>query len=490
MTNRGEMLVVAAGRITSALLALAAFAVFTRLLPPAEYALLALLTAFSAFASLIVLNPCGQWLQRHLHEWEDAGRLWQRLKEVSAFIALAGVVIGIATGIWYFLAIQETAAEALAVAVSVAAFILFSTLAQALGNTLNALGRRVQGVLWQVAGAGLPLVMGAIFTSWRGEAVYWVAGQALGGALASWGAILHMRRRYGGQSTSTERDDSTDRRVFFVEHDYWHFALPLTGVTGFFWLEGNGYRFILERGWDPAMLGLFLLALSIPAQMTAVVQSFISQYAYPYYYRNLAGLVERGHQSQITAAMMNVLLPLYWAWGGFLLILAPQFLFLFAGSAYHGAEQWVLYGCLLEMARLTGNVWSLAGQATKNYRPIVFPFGWGAAGSLAVAMGTVWLDFSPTFFAAGLVGVVAIKAGWIAMRAQRMLDLSIAWRRPALAAVVFAAAFLFHSLYGESHGVVLAFAILVCAGLLAVMLGYFHLRTSPEFRALSQVKLG
>jgi O-antigen/teichoic acid export membrane protein len=400
------------------------------------------------------------------------------------------VASGVAAGVWFDLTVPDAATASLAASVSLVAYILFSTIAQALAVTLNSLGHRLRGALWQVAGAGLPLVGGALLAIVQAQAVYWLAGQALGAAVAAMGAFLAARRILAESTGGMQKLQSASGSPFYREPDFWRFALPLTGVTAFLWLEGNGYRFLLERSWDATALGLFFLALSIPAQMTAVMESFMFQYAYPYFFRNLAGQAGKGRQSEVTAAMTNTLLPLYWAWGGFLLLMAPQFLYLFAGRAYHGASQWLALGCLLEAARLTGNAWSLAAQATKNFRPMLLPFGWGAAGSLAVAAGTVWLGLSPGVFAAGLVGVAVVKAAWVAVQARRMLDVRLAWKRPAAAAAIFIVVFLGFDFLGRDHGPLAAFAILVAAALGAVTVGYAHLRTSSAFLTLSSVKLG
>ncbi|WP_157869643.1 hypothetical protein [Thermosynechococcus sp. NK55a] len=46
-------------------------------------------------------------------------------------------------------------------------------------------------------------------------------------------------------------------------------------------------------------------------------------------------------------------------------VMAAQFLFLLAGPAYHAAPQWLVFGCLLEVARLTINPWTMSALATK-----------------------------------------------------------------------------------------------------------------------------
>lgn len=485
--KKTEVLVVGLARVLSALVALASFAVMTRLLPPQQYGLVALLTAFATFAGLIFINPSGQWLQRHLHEWFDSGCLASRLNAIVRYVLVSALLLGVAAGIWYGALIEKDVSQVTTAAAVVAFFVCFSTAAQTYAATLNALGRRVAGALWGVGAVALPLLAAIVAVSIQANALYWIGGQALGALLAYWGARRAMNAvLINGRS---QRESDKANLPFFRDADYWRFALPLTAVTALMWAEGNGYRFVLERHWSADTLGIFLLALSVPAQMTAVLESFIFQYAYPYYFRNLAAAGDRTQQGESASAMASALLPLYWVWGGFLLLMAPQFIFALAGQRYHDAAQWAVFGCLMEVARLSGNAWSVAALAVKSYRPMVIPFAVGAVGSFVSAAATVAFDLSPAWLGWGLVMGAVLKALGVAFQSRRMLPVRVPTKRLVAGGGILGGGLILHTHATQNYGVWVALCVVGIAGTLAVLLGYAHLKTSRGFKQLVSVEL-
>jgi hypothetical protein len=99
--NKSEAVIVAVGCVLNAVVGLGDFAAMTRLLPPSEYALVALLNGFAAFAGLLFINPSGQWLQRHLHEWHDGAELGQRLRENLIYWSWFALALGASADVWY-----------------------------------------------------------------------------------------------------------------------------------------------------------------------------------------------------------------------------------------------------------------------------------------------------------------------------------------------------------------------------------------------------
>lgn len=486
--NRIEPLVLIIGRIVNAAIALGSLAVLTRLLPPQEYLLVALLSAFGTFAGLILINPSGQWFQRHLHEWHDAGSLQHRLRVSLVFWGWSAFGVGVAACMWVWTLLDRSASVSVMAAVSVGGFILLSTGAQMAAASLNALGHRLQGVLWSVVATGFPLLGAMVAILQVADAFVWFVGQAVGAGVAFLGAYRALMRT---QSRAGETGGiAMSALPYYRTPEYWRFALPLTAVTAAMWLEGNGYRFILEGVWSPAQLGVFLLALSIPAQMTTVLESFMFQYAYPYFFRNLAGVTDRQHRGEIASALTASLLPLYWLWGAILLFMAPQFVFVIVGDAYHEAVQWIVFGCLIEVARLTGNAWSVTALADKDYRPMTLPFAIGAVASLVAVMVVVEGSLSPAMLGIGLVVAAMIKALFVVTRSRRMLPVAIAWRRPLCAGILLIVGLVGHGWALENHGPWWGVLVLCGLGLLFAVVGYVHLRICPGFNRLLHVKLG
>lgn len=488
MTKRSELMVISLGRVLGAALTLAGFFVLTRLLPPEEYALVALLMAFSSFAGLVMINPAGQWTNRHVHEWFDERKLIERLGELLWLVLMAAWMVGGLAAAWCFFVIHARLASTVGAALAVAAGVFLPTAALSISAALNSLGFRREAVIVQLTVNGLGLVLAAVFVQLEASALLWLAGQAIGALPAYLWARRALGRVVGRPDAPPP--DSPARQPFYRDRSFRRFALGLTTVTMLMWLEGNGYRFILERAWSARELGLFLMALSIPAQMTAVLESIVMQFAYPYFYRSLAGLGDSEAISIRTSAMTGTLLPLYWLWGGLLFVIAPQFLYLVAGLPYHAASEWLVYGILLEVTRLTGNAWQLAAQATKDFRPLIAPFAVGAVGNLSIAllMG-VELGNSPAAIGAAMVVVAGVKATFICLRARSALHVRVSGARTAAAGLALAGGLLGHSVTVNDYGAWTSIAMLFCSGTVFLALAYLHLTTAQDFKNLLQHNL-
>ncbi|MEO1766437.1 lipopolysaccharide biosynthesis protein [Thiobacter aerophilum] len=479
------MILVAGGRASNALLTLVTLYALTRLLPPGEYAVLALVTAFQAFAGLIVVNPAGLWFQRHLHEWHDAGSLPSRRRGLDEIQRFAALVTASLVVLWGGFVHSMTWETTVFFGALVAAIIYFQTDATVSSNVFNALGSRSSAVLWQLALSALGLILSAGLTlQWR-NAVAWLAGQALAAVLVSLVSRATLRRVVGQPTPSTPHGEHS----FLRERGYWRFALPLAALTSLMWLYGNGYRFILERAWDATALGIFLLALSVPAQMTAVLESIVMQYAYPFYFRRIAGQVDESTKAEATAAMTNALLPLYWAWGAFLCVATPQVIFLITAPSYHGAAQWAIYGALLEVARLTGNAWNLTAQARKDFRPLVLPHAVGAVGSLITALVVWHTGASAQVFAAGLLLAALVQSALMVIRSRNMLPLWFSRRRAGIAGLVLFLGLMLGFLWRADHGPLVSILIIAVAGVLFSLVAYVHLRTARFFHSLAEQRL-
>ncbi|PKO82912.1 MAG: hypothetical protein CVU17_11190 [Betaproteobacteria bacterium HGW-Betaproteobacteria-11] len=483
---RSEALWIVGGRIANAILLLLALRMMTTLLPPDAYGLLALLTAFQAFAGLILLNPSGQYLNRHTHQWHAEGSLDSRIKAYARYWLWVSVLTGVLAAVWFA---QSQAGSGLSLAyctgLAVAAAIYLFTLQGMDVSRLNMLGYRRESVTWQLTATASGLAFSSALSFFWPSALAWLAGQAVGAGLAHLGA-WRVLRRAGKSEAEAKRYRA---RELLLQADFLRFALPLALVTSLLWLEGNGYRLILERAWSLSLLGLFALALSVPAQMTALLESIVTQLVYPYFFKALSGEASAPHHARIVSSMVNVLLPLYVLWGAFLLLSAPHVLRLLTDSRYHEAAQWVFVGVAAEIARLIGNAWQLVAQAEKNFAPTVLPFAVGAVGVLAGAGLSAMFAWQPGQFGHVLLAALYLKMALnvAAMRGRMPIHVSLRRLLPALAvlAVAVTASFMLPTRFDPVPALVYLLAV---SAIVAVPVA-IHLRTSPDVRFLFSHRL-
>lgn len=480
-----ETVWIVGGRIVNAVLLLVALRVMTALLTPEQYGLLALLTAFQGFAGLILVNPTGQYLNRHTHQWQAEGSLRAHIRAYARYWLLVAAGTGVLAAAWFVGVHTEPSWwDALTMGGVVAAAIYLTTVQVTEVSRLNMLGRRRESVFGQLGATFLGLVFSAGSCLVWPHAVSWLAGQALG----AWVGYVAMRRWV--REIDPERPAKAySLHALLWQPDFLRFALPLALVTSLMWIEGNGYRLVLERGWSLATLGLFALALSVPAQMTAVLESIVMQLVYPYFFKALS-LGEAGaHHARVVSTMVNVLWPLYLLWGAFLWLTASHVLPLLTDSRYHAAAGWVFIGAGTELTRLTINVWQLVSQAEKDFAPSVLPFAIGAGGVLASAGLALYLRWEPMQFGLAMMAALVLKMLLAVIALRRRMPVRVSLRRLAPAAAVLVLSLLAAELVPARLDPLAALVfVALIFGLVAIPVA-IHLKTSPDAKYLFSHRL-
>lgn len=486
MALRSEAIWIIGGRIANAILLLVALRLMTTLLSPAQYGLVALLAAFQSFAGLILINPTGQYLNRHTHQWNDEGSLTAYIQAYARYWLLAAALTGVLCACWFSWSQPGDDLLVAGLTGMVLLAVIYSLTLQGTDvSRLNMIGYRRESVRWQLVTTFSSLVFSTSLCLIWPIAIAWIAGQAMGAWLGHIGALRVLR--------SVEKKSIFQKhyqtRELLLQSDFLRYSLPLALVTALMWLEGNGYRLILERSWSLPLIALFVLALSVPAQMTALVESIVMQLIYPYFFRAISGENSREHHGKAVGSMANVLLPLYLLWGAFLLLAAPHVLRLLTDARYHEAAEWVFVGVAAEIARLMVNVWQLVAQAEKNFAPFIFPFMVGAAGVLAGAGLTLLMDWDVLRFSVALLAALYLKMGVVVWAMHARLPVRVSMRRLMPAVLVLASAFGLNQLVtAEFEGVAALAYVSVAFGLIAVPI-LVHLKTSPDARYLFSFRL-
>ena len=483
---RVEFLWIAGGRAVVALLGLGSLRVMTHLLDPAQYAVLALLGVFQAFAGLVLINPLGQYINRHTHQWHDDGSLPDRMSAFSRYWLVSALLTGAISSVWFRFRPGASAGPDWLIAgtvVALATYVMtWSVVATA---RLNMLGERRSSVSWQVIGAAVGLCASWALTIWHTAAICWLAGQVVGAVVAGAGAERALAR-VKRPTASTGGHSSVWRLISSA--DFRKFALPLAVTTLLMWVEGSGYRLILERGWSLEDFGLFALALGVAMQLTAFMENIAIQWVFPYFFRGLNDASDEAARQQVLCLMLNTLLPVYLAWGSFLFLGTRPFLELVTDPRYHAAGQWVVFGVMAELARLSVGLWLLSAQAKKNFESAVVPSMLSAV-LVVVAAATTWHGVSPTIFGILLVVTLALKSCLVYVPMTRIVPISLEPRRTAVFLGLLLASAAVSTAVPEGMRLGGDLALLSSAALVLGVAVLAHLRTSASAKALFSHRL-
>lgn len=381
MAAARDFLWVGIGRLVTALVGLASIRLSTSLLPPEQYGVLALLVTFQVFCGLFLVNPVGQYIHRHTHDWADDGTLLPRLARYRVWVMVAAFAGALASGVWAMTQ-PITVGERILVMSAVTLMVVAATWNGTSVWLLNMLGYRAQSVGWGVVTVLLALLLSYGFTTFSGSGLAWFAGQAVGMAIGAFGAGMEVRRALpvakAGRFPLLEPG---------VLRDY---ILPLAVATGFMWWLLSGYRLLIEVHWGLVALGYAAVGLMLVSQMWGLVETLAMQFLFPLFYRRIAS-PDRPDASLAFADLLNTLGPVYLVLATGTLVAGPALLALLVDAAYAGVLPFVLIGAAIECCRALGNVLATAAQVDRRMNALVPPY---AAGALAMAAGVAWVAHS------------------------------------------------------------------------------------------------
>ena len=403
MAASRDFLLVTAARILTALIGIATIRIATTMLAPAQYGELSIFVAIQSLCGLFLVNPVGQHINRHTHQWWDDGTMLTRLSSYRRYI-FAIAMIG--TTIVYCIVAQPTAAQALFAALTMFAMLNAATWNLTSISILNMLGFRVSALAWGVLTAILASLASLIFVSLQHSATAWFCGQAVGMALGALGSGRSLRKF----AAHTSRIDHTvallDRETIIG------YCLPLAVATGLMWLQLSGYRFVIRAYWGVEVLGYAAVGLLLAGQVWSIAETLAQQYLYPLFYRRISQADPFATQLAMSD-LLNFLGPLYLILASATFLAAPYILKSLASSSYEGAEIFVRYGIAIECCRVLSNLLSNAAQATKKPRSMALPYAVGAIASIApmVVVGVLGLSI----YWAGTVLLLAAGVTLLAM---------------------------------------------------------------------------
>ena len=394
--------------MTSVLLALISMRVITSLLTPQQYGELMLLMVVPMFCGLFFVNPMGMYLNLHTHRWWDDGTLWLRLRSYRAYIWVISFIGGaLILGVSSRQSTQELICTAIVMFVMIAAGTWNATFIP----MLNMLGFRMASVLWGVITLVGGLLLSTLFYYWVSQsATSWIAGQAVGMMLGSFGARCVLRRHKSRADMSGFNASFIDRKAILT------YCLPLALATGLMWLQLSGYRFLIEAYWGLTELAFLAIGLQIAGQVWSLAESLATQFLYPLFYRRVSETESRPDIELAFSDLINILIPIYIVLAGSIMLGAPYLLRVLVAPQFHGAFIFVMLGAGIEMCRVLGNLFSNAAHVNRKTKSLTVPYAVGAIISLGFIsfvgiekMDVSWAGIGLLIGAAAMLMTMALK---------------------------------------------------------------------------------
>jgi len=390
------------------LLALATLRVATTLLPPEEVGKVSLVLTTTAFFAMFLVNPVGMFINRRLYAWQANGTARGYLEHYTGYLVVVASIAAITLPLVAMIGWVNFGIPLAWLVALVCGSLIFNTINQTSIPSLNMLGDSRSFVVLSVITLAASFVCAVILVETvEASAQYWVLGLLLGQTLlAVVGTkvfFAHLRKA-GEKAGEISGVTASLRRKQY--RTLFEFAWPVALAAGLGWIQGQGYRYILESHLGLAQLGLFVAGYGISAGLIAGFESVLTTYFQPRLYRD----ANKGYVDELAAAWQryaSAVIPSLLLTVALIMALAPELTRLFLGERFQTASTFVMWGALAEAARVLTGIYSLIAHVFMRTRWLVLPTAVGAV--LAVLASLVLI---PRFAAIG-AGIGLAFAGFV-----------------------------------------------------------------------------
>ncbi|MBC7742932.1 MAG: oligosaccharide flippase family protein [Bdellovibrionaceae bacterium] len=360
------------GRLTQAVISILTIRLMTELLSQTEVGNQYIINSMILWFSLVLINPIGMFVNRHIHEWQKQGQLQAMVKNVNMyflFIAVCSVpLLGAAR---YFLKVGLTIqAEPLLIYVGI--YIFFSTWFQTLISFFNLFEFQKQFVMLNVISQILGLGMAVVAVTWlQPTGLSWLSG-LLAGQILSLVLGIFVYKKYFPQS---EINQTSSFSLF--NKNTLIFCYPVALATLFMWFMNQGYRLYIEKYIGVEALATLGVALGLAASVAALIEALTTQYYYPAFYAKIAHSTLNDRQAAWQKLWDNTAI-IYIPFCFLTMATAPFLVRLLTAEKFHHVTLFVLMGAFIELFRQMSNVAYLASHAEKKTQNTIAPYLFGS----------------------------------------------------------------------------------------------------------------
>lgn len=397
-----KLITIIFGRAAQFLLAIVMMRVATTLLSPEEMGRVSLVLTTIAFFALFLVNPVGMFINRRLHAWQASGAARFYLNRYVGYLLLVALIAAIGLPILYMSGLVNFGISVGWLICLVSGSLLFNTINQTAIPSLNLLGDSRKFVLLSVATIAVSFACATLLVQMvQTTAQYWLFGVLLGQTLLG----LIGTKVFFAQLKKTGTPHSPPAIQRRHLHVLFNFAWPVAIAAGLGWVQGQGYRYLMEGQLGLAQLGLFVAGYGISVGIIAGFESILTTYFQPRLYRDVNSVhpVKQAQAWQRYAAAVTPSLLLTVA---LVVMLAPELTRLFLGEHFQSAASFVIWGALAEAARVLMGIYSLIAHVHMQTRWLIIPSLVGAV--FAITLCALLL---PIFGAAG-AGMALVSSGF------------------------------------------------------------------------------
>lgn len=477
-----DFYVLVAARFAQVLLGLASIRVATTLLSVEQYGVLSLLVSFNGFFGLFLINPVGQHIQRHTHQWVAEGSVFPMLRRFNRYVVVVSFLAIILVVVWSS-ARNESTRMAWLTALVVGWIVYATTRNGTFVSMLNMIGLRWASASLTVLTTFVSLVSSIILARQISSGVLWLTGQALG---LSIGAVMAQRVL---QRKVRPMVHITSNSTFISWDSIRSFCFPLAIATGFMFALISGYRFVVEWGWGVRALGFMAIGFAVSSQMWSVCETLLMQFLFPHFYRAISSN-DRIEQQRAYSNLINAIIPIYLLLLAVTLACGGWAVAVLTNAKFHDAYEFALYGAGIEWFRAMASLLSQAAQVTKRTAYVIMPYAMAGTVAIGGIFIASWMQTPIT-----MVPIVLVAAGLVLLltmgfQMNRIMFVDIKWcellTMGLFSCIIFCISMIIGLKSKSFNGSIVS---LIIIGLIASIAMYIYSKQNDSYRALLAVPL-
>lgn len=364
-----KIIFLSVGRLAQVLLAIISIRLLTGLMTQKEVGHQYVISSLVLWFSLVLVNPLGMFVNRHLHEWRSKNIFHFYIKEMNKYFLLVALIsLPIVFVLRNYLNVGQFLSN-IQILLFILLYIYLSTWFQTLVSFFNLFEFQLIFVSLNIISQVLGLFFAWIFVLLISPtAIAWMSGLLIGQIISLLIAIYFFKIKFKKiQCKPLPKDQSLFTLGTLA------FCVPIAITTFFMWFVSQGYRLIVDRTLGVEIVASLGVGLSIAASLASVVESVVSQYFFPKYYATLSNADSSQRNlawNQLWRNTMVLYIP------SFFLILSTSILVVkvLTSIKFYHVVPYVWYGAGIELFRQLSNITYLVSHAEKKTKYAILPY--------------------------------------------------------------------------------------------------------------------
>ncbi len=355
----------------------------TILLSPSEMGRLSLIYSIVSLYILVFINPVGMFMNRRFHSWDLAGKVKYYMRYFWIYLILLSFFSAITTFILASVDLLVLNGNLTCLLLLVSCSLLITTANQVVIPNLNILGARTLYLGLTLATTAASLIIAYLIGTYAyPKAEYWLSGILIGQFLIT---IIGWKFFY---RKINKLKDSTPKNLLTKKHwrEMVKFVWPVLIGSSFMWIQTQGYRLVIAETAGLTNLGLFFAGYSISAGIVSAVESILSAYFLPSFYKKTTSNQIK-EQEKAWGLYASAMFPTLILVGFYSSVAAPELTRIFLGEAYKNSSNFLVWGIVVETLRVISYVYGMVAHAKMETRLLIFP---SIIGSFILILSTVF----------------------------------------------------------------------------------------------------